>query len=168
MRKVFLILILVFTQSCKPHKKPIETTKIPDKESIYNVQIVQSKLGRKLWKLKAKSILENGDTLTFYQFFLEFFAPDGKISSQLTADSGKLYKKSENMEAFGHVYVLFFKDSTEVFTSHVKYDSRKRLISGDKKVKIVTPKGVIYGTGFSSDPEMNHIKIYGKVKGYGR
>ena len=160
-------LIIVFASACKGGKVE-QNVPIPEKESIYNVQILQSKLGKKLWKLKAKSIMENGDTLTFYKLYLQFFSPHGKVSSELTADSGKLYKKTEDMEAFGNVKVLFFKDSTRVYTSYIKYDSKKRLISGNKRVKIVTPKGVIMGTGFISDPEMNHIKIFGQVKGYGK
>ncbi len=167
-RVVLVIFILLIANACKGGKSGKTEINIKGNQEIFNVQIVQSRLGKKMWKLQAMSIQENGDTMRFYKFKISFYGPGGQISSELVADSGKVSKKTENMEAFGNIKVLFFKDSTRVYTSHITYDATRRLISGDKKVKIVTPEGVIYGTGFQSDPEMNHIKIFGQVKGHGK
>lgn len=167
-RVLFVIFLYLFTNACKGGKSEKAEISIKGDQEIYNVQIVQSRLGKTMWELQAMSIRENGDTMRFYKFKLSFFGPGGRVSSELVADSGKVSKKTENMEAFGNIKILFFKDSTRVYTSRITYDATKRLISGDKKVKIVTPDGVIYGTGFQSDPEMNHIKIFGQVKGHGK
>ncbi len=169
MRILLIIALLYFlTGGCKGGSSEKAKVNIKGNQEIYNVQIVQSKLGRKLWKLQAMSINESGDTMRFYKFKLIFFGPNGTLSSELEADSGRIFKNTEDMEAFGKIKILFLKDSTMVYTSHITYDATKRLISGNKRVKIVTPEGVIYGTGFQSDPEMNHIKIFGQVKGHGK
>jgi len=169
MKRLLLVMfIFLFVSACKGGKSEKNEINLKGNQEIYNVQIIQSRLGKKMWKLEAMSIQGTGDTMRFYKFKLSFFGPGGQISSELIADSGKVSKKTENMEAFGNIRILFFKDSTRVYTSHITYNATRRLISGDKKVKIVTPEGVIYGTGFQSDPEMNHIKIFGQVKGHGK
>ncbi len=169
MKRLLLVMfIFLFASACKGGRSEKNEINLKGNQEIYNVQIIQSRLGKKMWKLEAMSIRQNGDTMRFYKFKLSFFGPGGQISSELIADSGKVSKKTENMEAFGNIRILFFKDSTRVYTSHITYNATRRLISGDKKVKIVTPEGVIYGTGFQSDTEMNHIKIFGQVKGHGK
>ncbi len=162
-----IVLILLLVAGCSEDNTPESSLPLKADQEIYRVEITQSKLDKKIWKLQAMTIFENRDTIKFYRFKITFFGPENKVSSILRADSGLLFKKTENMEAFGNVEILFVKDSTEVYTSHILYESRKRLIKGDKDVKILTPDGVIYGKGFVTDPEMNHIKIFGKVKGHG-
>ena len=167
MRHYVILLILIAT-GCGEEKSSEVTIPLKGDQEVYRVEITQSRLDKKVWKLQAMSVFENGDTIKFYRFKVIFYGPANVPSSVLEADSGLLNKKTENMEAFGDVKIFFKKDSTRVFTSHIVYDSRKRLIKGDKNVKILTPDGEVLGTGFVTDPEMRHIKIFGKVRGYGR
>jgi len=165
MRYAAVLILLIFS-GCD-QKTPEPSLPVRGEQEIYRVEITQSRFNRKIWKLRAMSIRENGDTIVFYRFKVSFFGPDEKLSSVLRADSGRLYKKTEDMEAYGNVKIFFLRDSTQVYTSHIIYESRKRLIKGDREVKILTPDGEILGKGFVTDPEMKHIKIYGKVRGHG-
>ncbi|MFZ8833543.1 MAG: LPS export ABC transporter periplasmic protein LptC [Candidatus Caldipriscus sp.] len=154
---VFLLLFL----SCGEKGEIREKVK-PGADS---VEVVSTDNGRKMWIMKAKKVVERGDTLVGFGVSITFFSGD-KPSSQLWADSGKYDQVSGNVSAYGEVYVIS-SDSTELWTGSLHWDKKRRIIWTDDPVKIRQRDRILYGRGLETDEEISYIKFKSPVRGEG-
>ncbi len=147
--------------------------KAPERASVVDpgadsVKVIATKRGRKLWVMKAAKVRERGDTLIGLGISIRFYK-GGKVSSVLTADSGKYDQTSGNMGAFGRVH-LVSSDSTEMWSRSLYWDEKRRIIWTDDSVKIRDRKRdrVLYAKGMETDASVSYIKFRSPVRGEGR
>ena len=89
----------------------------------------------------------------------DFYDSEGRHTSLVTADSGRLEEASNRVDAYGHVVVV--SDSGLVLeTSHLVWLPDSELVRSEKPVRITTTKGdTLYGVGFESDAYMRQWRI---------
>jgi Uncharacterized protein conserved in bacteria len=156
------LLIIVFLLSCGEKGESREKVN-PGADS---VEVVSTDNGRKMWIMKAKKVVERGDTLVGFGVNITFFS-EGKPSSHLTADSGKYDQISGNVSAYGKVYVVS-SDGMELWTKSLHWDKRRKLIWTEDSVKIKQRDRILYGKGLETDEEISYIKFKSPVRGEGK
>ena len=147
--------------------------KAPERASVVepgadSVKVIATKKGRRIWLMKAVRVRERGDTLIGLGISIRFYR-GGKVSSILTADSGKYDQTSGNMGAFGRVH-LVSSDSTEMWSRSLYWDEKRRIIWTDDSVKIYDRKRdrVLYARGMETNASVSYIKFRSPVRGEGR
>lgn len=169
--KSFFIIILFFCfcncneDRVKPAKVDINENNLPDNE-IFNGRIVFSDSGKTKAILQAgviKVFTQRNETLLENGIKIDFFDKDEKHISVLTAKRGKSDNLTNDLYAYENVIAK--SDSNVVLkTEELVWRERIKKITTDKFVEIDSPKEIIKGTGFESDPDLKNYTIY-KVSG---
>ena len=160
---VFVILTLL---ACSREKLG-EQEAFPGNESAENVRMWQTDKGRKLWELRADSMEQAGDTVRVKGVRLTFYDRHGKAQSILTSDSGRYYRSSEDMAAFGRVEVKG-QDGSYLSTESLFYSSSREEIFTEDRVYLRSDDREVWGRGLVSDPGLTRIEIKEEVTGRGR
>ncbi len=163
-RILFLTPILIAT-GCKGEEKEKAAQVEPGADS---VKVITTKKGHKLWVMKAVKVKERGDTLIGFGVSVRFYR-GGKVSSVLTADSGKYDQVSGNMVALGKVH-LVSSDSVEMWSRSLKWDEKRQIIWTEDSVKIYDKKRdrTLYARGMETDASVSYIKFLSPVRGEGK
>jgi len=132
-----------------------------------SVKVIATKAGRKTWVMKAAKVREENDTLTGYGITIRFYK-GGRITSILTADSGKYDRVSGNMTAFGNVH-LVASDSTEMWSRTLSWDEKRQVIWTEDSVKILDRRRnrTLWAKGMETDASVSYIKFKSSVRGEG-
>jgi LPS export ABC transporter protein LptC len=89
---------------------------------------------------------------------VEFFGPDGEVTSQLTALYGlRRQNKKEVVVRDSVVWKSVEGDTLE--TEELFWDERREKIYSNKFVVITRPDEVIYGHGFEADQDFSYSRI---------
>ena len=92
-----------------------------------------------------------------------FYNDSSQLQSTLKANDGSIDEEKKIMVAQNNVE-LISSDNKKLETEELVWDEKNNKIYTDKKVKITTSKEVVYGEGFTSNPnftEYSIIKIHG-------
>lgn len=95
-----------------------------------------------------------GDTIQ-----VSFFGDGGEFVSMLTARSGVINQRSQEMIAYGEVNVR--SEDSRIETEELHYDPEENRIWSDKPTRIDQQGNVIRGRGVESDPGLEEIRITG-------
>ncbi|CAN5152520.1 hypothetical protein BH18GEM1_BH18GEM1_05450 [soil metagenome] len=95
-----------------------------------------------------------GDTIQ-----VNFFDDSGAFVSMLTAKSGEMDQRTQEMIARGDVFVRG-RDAT-IKTQVLRYDPQANRIYSDAQTEINQQGNVIRGQGVESDPALREIRIQG-------
>ncbi len=170
--RIFLILLLasgyelsVITFSgCEERLKPTVVPvsgRLPDQES-WNSTIQFSDSGLTKGILKAGHLwVFNNTNMTYLgdSIRVDFFDDLGRHTSYLTADSGVVNDRTNDLHAFGDVYA--HSDSgTSLWTQKLFWNNKTQKVTSDVFVKIVSTKETIQGTGFESDRDLRNYRIF--------
>jgi LPS export ABC transporter protein LptC len=110
---------------------------------------------------KEKEIVQLRDSI-----HVDFYNQEGKHNSVLTADSGIVDNKSNNLTATGNVIVV--SDSGIVLeTDILKWDNEREKIISDLPVRFMTKDDTLIGKSFISDPDLKNYEIR-EATGYSR
>tara|TARA_B100000902_G_scaffold133333_1_gene131872 strand:- start:447 stop:977 length:531 start_codon:yes stop_codon:yes gene_type:complete len=96
-------------------------------------------------------ILEDSISFVFYNDSII-------IESILTADKASINESENIMKAIGNV-ILEGANNRRIETEELIWDQKIDKIYTDKKIKIITEKEVIFGTGFTSTPDFSKYTI---------
>lgn len=161
-----MALLVIALAGCEDKIKPtvlpgIDSQTLPQQES-WNSKIVLSDSGNvkaiiragyvRVYQSPAETHLSEGIVVHFYD-------TEGKESSVLTAETGKVNDNTKNLEASGNVLVVA-TDSTQLRTQKLYWDNRKQLIHTPEFVRINSPKERLQGFGFESDQQLRQYKIF--------
>lgn len=94
---------------------------------------------------------------------MEFYGPDQKTDSKLTAGYGISYGKEEKMEARNNV-ILTNNKGEKLNTEHLIWDKKANRIYSNVFTKITSPTRIIYGEGFETKGDFSKYRIL-KIKG---
>ena len=109
------------------------------------------------------------DSTLAYGLKVNFYDDDGVWSSLLTADSGVIRERTEQLEVFGAVEVTT-RDSVRVQTTQLAWNPKTAKIISDSLVTITKHGDVVRGYGMESDPDLKHLtlkkRVTGKIENY--
>jgi LPS export ABC transporter protein LptC len=161
---------VLFLTGCEEKIKPsvlggVSSTTLPSQES-WNSTVVFSDtaLVRAILKAGHISAFDNSrETLLDQGVHLDFFDEQGRHSSVLTSQTGKVDENTNNLEAIGNVVVV--SDSGVVVqTERLFWNNTTQKIHSDAFVTITSPKEKLQGHGFESDQNLRNYTIF-KVSG---
>ena len=126
-----------------------------------NIRRIYSEEG--LLKIKVEAPLEyiyqNEDIFYPKNFRVSMYDPNGKITTTLTADSGRLESVKKLYHAYGNVEVINHEKEQKVNTPELHWNQFKREIFTEKEIAIKTPTETLYGIGMTSNEEFSKYKI---------
>ena len=106
----------------------------------------------------------DNDSAWGYVINVDFYNQEGAHTSTLFADSALVREKSRLLEGFGNVKIVT-DDGRTLKSPHLAWDDKDRLITTDSLVVITRGADQMSGYGFSSDPELSHIRLKNQVRG---
>jgi len=92
-----------------------------------------------------------------------FYDKEGKVESELTANSASRERLRNVMVAKGNV-IVYNKKGDKLNTEHLVWDGKSHKVTTNAFVRITTPDKVMTGTGLESDETFSKYKIL-NVKG---
>jgi len=141
---------------------------VPDQE-INSFTLTQTNDGRSVWSLTAELALvfEEADRIETTRPRVEFFSDEGESRSVLTARSGLLRRRTNDMEVSGSV-VVTSNDGTVMRTEHLTWDERRGKILTEMPVRVTRDGDVMTGTGAEADPDLGNLRILADFRAYVR
>jgi LPS export ABC transporter protein LptC len=159
MKYIIYLLIIFSFFGCSKKQETKKTEPAGPEQEIEQFSVADAKGGKLHWSLTANSaqILEVQKTVLLEMPKIKFFE-EGKYVSTLVSSKGKI-----NMDNYD-----FFADSSCVLstakgetleTRNLRYDSGKKKIFTNDKIKLTRPGELIYGDGLEATPDLEVIKI---------
>lgn len=139
--------------------QPIEY-KGPLKEA-ENVEMYYSELDIVKTKMVAQKVFvfENGDREFPEGIYLEFFDPNGKVTSTLRANSAYYFKEENKWRGRGKVEIINIEKKEQLNTEELFWKQDTKRIFTDKFVTIKLQNEVIYGTGLEAAQDLSDYTI---------
>ncbi len=135
--------------------------RIPDQES-WNSTLVTSDMGRVTAKIWYGHMAKYNDR-DVYEFDrnirIEIYDKNGRRSSWITAERGRLYEARRFMEAIGNVVAHSDSANITLYTNHLEWDDMRRKLTSDDFVTIATDQDTLYGIGFESEADLTRWYI---------
>jgi LPS export ABC transporter protein LptC len=98
----------------------------------------------------------------------DFFTATGEKNATLTSKSGDYNSRLGTMEARGDVVVVT-TDGRRLTTPQLRYDPGRNEVSSDSAFVLTEKDGRrVTGIGFTSDPDMNNIRIHKAARASGQ
>jgi LPS export ABC transporter protein LptC len=97
---------------------------------------------------------------------LTFYTRTGERNSVLTGREGTYNTRQSRMEARGNVVVVS-EDGKRLTTEQLRYDQQRNEISSDSAFVLTEPGRRLEGVGFTSDPNMNNVRVHRLIEGQG-
>ena len=97
---------------------------------------------------------------------LTFYTRTGERNSVLNSREGTYNTRQSRMEARGNVVVVS-EDGRRLTTEQLRYDQIRNEISSDSAFVLTEPGRRLEGVGFTSDPNMNNIRVNRLIEGQG-
>lgn len=160
----FSIVVMAFVlQSCgEDEMSEEEKAKNTLIASFENIQRIYSEEG--LLKIKVEAPLEyiyqNEDLVYPKNFRISMYNTNGKVTTTLTADSGRFERISKLYHAYGNVEVINHEQEQKVNTPELHWNQFKREIYTDKEIAIKTATETLYGIGMTSNEEFSKYKVW--------
>ena len=97
---------------------------------------------------------------------LTFHTRTGERNSVLTSREGTYNTRQSQMEARGNVVVVS-EDGRRLTSEQLKYEQMRNEISSDSAFVLTEPGRRLEGIGFTSDPNMNNVRVQRLIEGQG-
>jgi len=164
---LFAMVLFASAPGCRRQPASTESAaevRIPDQEA-RDFTLTESNEGRKNWTLwSAYAAMYNDQNLVDARTVrIEFFDAAGKRFSTLIADEGRVYQRSNDLEARGHVRVTT-ESGIFMETDSLRWQNTRGKIVSDGFVRVTRQHDVVTGYGFESDPSLNHFTLRQEVR----
>ena len=131
-------------------------------EQIKGAELLHTENGKIKVRIVAGKIerFQNKQPQLVFTEYLEvyFYNDSSQLQSTLKADDASIDEETKIMLAQNNVE-LISSDDKKLETEELIWDEKQNKIYTDKKVKITTGKEVIYGEGFTSNPDFTAYSI---------
>ena len=131
-------------------------------EQIKGAELLHTENGKIKVRIVAGKIerFQNKQPQLVFTEYLEvyFYNDSSQLQSTLKADDASIDEETKIMLAQNNVE-LISSDDKKLETEELIWDEQQNKIYTDKKVKITTGKEVIYGEGFTSNPDFTAYSI---------
>lgn len=164
MRKLVLIVFgCVLLQACSSGLEPKQNfeqytgpTMVADSvEILYS----DSAVVRVIVKAPKQLEFENGDREFPHHIFIEFYEPDGTMSSTLEANSAYYTKETDTYKAEDDVEVIGYTDPRKMNTEELYWEPQKEEIYSEKFVRIESEDQISTGTGLRAKQDFSSYRI---------
>jgi LPS export ABC transporter protein LptC len=174
-RSALLVAAFFAVAACQETTKapPVEQRAImPDSadQMLFGVWFLLSDAGVKRAEVNADTayMYEDNTRTDMRKVTTGFFTTTGTKNATLTSRTGVYNSRLGTMEARGNV-VVHTTDGRTLTTQQLKYDPSRNEISSDSAFVLTEKDGRrAEGIGFTSDPDMNNVRIAKNAKAFGQ
>ena len=164
---LFAVVLLASAPGCRRQAASTQSAaevRVPDQEA-RDFSLTESNEGRKNWTLwAAYAAMYNDQNLVDARSVrIELFDAAGKRFSTLISDEGRVYQRSNDLEARGHVRVTT-ESGIFMETDSLRWQNTRGKIVSDGLVRVTRQHDVVTGYGFESDPSLNHFTLKQEVR----
>jgi len=164
---IIILLGTVILKGCSEEKTKMKNLAkdLPD-QVIENTTMVFTVNGEKSTVIKAQSVWKwlDKDLTKAKVLEVDFYDSLGEHTSHLTADSGWVWEKRQNLEVLSNVFVVT-DEGIKLKTQSLRWDPKIQKIATDDFVEITKAKDIITGYGLEADQDLKNFKIKRLVKG---
>jgi LPS export ABC transporter protein LptC len=104
-------------------------------------------------------VYEDSATTLMFPVDLRLFDENGAETAHLTAESGELDTRSNQMVARGNVVLITTEGDRRILTEELHYDPRSRRVWSDVETVVFEGDTRLQGEGFSADQGMQNIEV---------
>jgi LPS export ABC transporter protein LptC len=163
--KIIRLLLLIVLAACTNDPKLVQDFVIDKEQAIEQIKGAEL-LHTENGKIKVRIVADKIERFQSQQpglIFSEhmeiyFYNDSSGLQSTLMANNASIDENTKIMLAQNNV-VLTNNDDKKLETEELVWDEKKNKIYTDKKVKITTGKEVVYGEGFTSNPDFSQYSI---------
>ena len=163
--KIISLLLSIVLVACTNDPKLVQDF-VSDKEhaieQIKGAELLHTENGKIKVRIVANKIerFQNQQPGLIFSEKLEvyFYNDSSELKSTLMANNASIDEDKKIMLAQNNV-VLTSSDDKKLETEELVWDEKQDKIYTDKKVKITTGKEVVYGEGFTSNPDFSQYSI---------
>lgn len=153
-------LLVGAASACGGTGEPPTTSAVPDSadQVLFGMSLTLTVEGALRVKVEADTafLYQGPQTAELRHVRVQFYSPEGAISSTVTAREGTYEWRREEMEARGDV-VAFTPDDRRLTTSILRYSRRMNLLSGPDSFVFDAPDSHLEGDGFTADPDFKNV-----------
>ncbi len=164
---VAMVLALAACENDMEVVNKITSKKEVSEEGGKDIEVLYSDLGKVKAKLNAPTMLRFRTKEPYTELpdglKIAFYNEDMKVESQLTAEYGISYDKTDKMIARNNVEAINIYGN-KLNTEELVWNQKTQKISSEKFVKITTKDEIIFGDGFESNQDLTNYKIK-KIRG---
>ena len=165
MKSIRLLLLSIILVACTNDSKLVQGF-VSDKEQaieqIKGAELLHTENGKIKVRIVANKIerFQNQQPGLIFSEKIEvyFYNDSSELQSTLMANDASIDEDKKIMLAQNNV-VLISSDDKKLETEELVWDEKQDKIYTDKKVKITTGKEVVYGEGFTSNPDFSQYSI---------
>jgi len=163
MKKIFYIVVIFFLLVACTKTGDYSTLPdglVPDQE-IWNAMITVTRSGETESRIFATHIVQypnSNDMIISDSMRIDFYR-DGLHESYLTADSGLVNDKSDNIVAIGNV-VMVSDSGFTAYTDSVFFINDSNKVYTNSAIQIFSKEDTLYGTNFVSDTKFENWTIF--------
>jgi LPS export ABC transporter protein LptC len=163
MKYFHLLILLIIIQSCSSgleSKQTFEEYSGPIMEAD-SVQIIYSDSAKVRVIVNASKQLdyENGDREFPNDIYIEFYEPDGTMSSTLEANSAYYTKETDIYKAEGDVEVIGYIEPRKLNSEELYWEPEKEEIYTETFVRIQSEDQISTGTGLRAKQDFSSYRI---------
>ncbi len=161
---LFLCLSL-FLSACKEAIPEKSLQNLPD-QVVKDFTLHESMTGRPLYTLMASeaSVFESEGRIDVQNPRVVFYEENGATTAVLTAATGVMWTKTQNLIARDNVRVET-ADSTVLLTDSLMWNNARQQVYTDAPVTIISVKGKVSGQGLIADAGLKKIEILSEIRG---
>ncbi len=157
---IFTLTILLLSCSKTGDYGTFPPGRVPDQE-IWNAVITVTRAGEPTTRIYAAHLVKYQDTQDMFirdSMRIDFYK-DGKHTSYLTADSGLVNEKNENIVAIGNV-VMVSDSGFTAYTDSLFWINDSNKVYTNSRIQIFSTRDTLYGTDFVSDTKFENWTIF--------
>jgi LPS export ABC transporter protein LptC len=143
---------------------PPASPEVPD-QVVRQFTLTETVRGELRWKLTAASAstYRSLGVIRARDVAVDFYEEGGRPYSHLTAREGEIRTATNDMAARGDV-VVTTQSGTRVETPSLRFLNREQRIVSEDRVTVRRGGDVLSGTGFESDPSLEHFEFRRQVR----
>ena len=129
---------------------------------IEDLILTQSASGNLLWKLQAEKaqLLEETDQALLSKPRMEFYKPSEGRVSQVTALTGRIQTRSQDVLLSSSVVVVSMRDKATLRTEVLEYSSSQEKLHTQAAVELTRPGSKVRGKGLLATPDLSEVRIF--------
>ncbi|MCB0284793.1 MAG: LPS export ABC transporter periplasmic protein LptC [Calditrichae bacterium] len=159
---ILLLLFFIFACSTKESESVESGTELdyPDQES-WNTVLTITNQGNKMGVVVASHLKKYSSknlTLISDGLKVDFYNAQGRHTSVLTSEGGRVHDVKQDMIAYGNVVVVSDSGMT-LYTDTLRWDNERQKIISEIPVTIISETDTLYGDSFISDPGLENYEI---------
>jgi len=158
----YILLVLLLLAACTKtgDYSSLAGKRVPDQE-IWNTVVTITRSGELTTKIYAAHLVKYQDTQDMFirdSMRIDFYE-DGKHTSYLTADSGRINERKERIVAIGNV-VMVSDSGFIAYTDSLFWINDSDKVYTNSRIQIFSEQDTLYGTNFESDTKFENWIIY--------